>query len=567
MKPTESLPILHIYTRVSTVAQEDKGTSLESQEQIGRARAIALRFNAKVWNEGGKSSNHEDIAKRPILQSLVNEITNGNAKHIFVYDQSRLSRNDNVASAIRYQCKKHGVTLYTKDGTYDFSRPEDTFLKQVLDAMAEFDNAGRAERTRLGKLHRVKQHNWHGGPPPFGYKLEDKKLAFAKAEAVKVKEMFQRYASGDSIHAIKKHMDKSGVLPRRGGSWTTGSILKLFQNTHYIGYYLYRDKKSGEEVRVPCRPIITTAIWESVREKRAAILLRKGQVNRTTHFYLLRDLMWCAHCDAPLGARTKPSKHEHFYYCPSKERQWRQGVEPRKKYSKIDGCGFARSMNIDLADKLVWEVVVDIHSKSSLLKEEVKQRLIGGIVAPSTGYEATQKKNEKSIKVAEKELRRADEAITELDVEHRLGRVEANRFPQIMKKLQEQRNMIQARIETLRDGVKNQALERKWIDWVKAFGDEVKLKSELTPSEKREYLRGMIERIDVKFLADTKQHQLEIKFIKPIVGDGIVYKKPSQRPRVYRLRKGSTRKLVKLGAQAPPGKRNTPVGNNSVTVE
>lgn len=563
MMPTERVPTLHIYTRVSTTAQEDKGTSLESQAQLGRERATALGFIAKVWNEGGKSSNHEDIAKRPVLQSLVNEIKNGNAKHIFVYDQSRLSRNDNVASVIRYECKKHGVTLYTKDGTYDFTNASDNFLKQVLDAMAEFDNAGRAERTRLGKLHRVKQHQWHGGPPPFGYRLEDKKLAVAKVEAAKVKEMFQRYASGDSIHAIKKLMDKSGVLPRRGGAWAEGSILRLFQNTHYIGHYLYRDKKSDEEVRVSCSPIVTTAVWQSVQEKRAANLLRKGQVNRTTHFYLLRDLMWCANCNAPLGARTKPSKHEHFYYCPNKERQWRQGIEPKKMHSKVDGCGFARSMNIDQADKLVWDVVVDVHAKSSLLKEEVKRRLVGGIVAPDTGYEATQKKNEKSIKVAEKELKRADEAITELEVEHRLGRTDANRYPQIMKGLQQQRNLIQARIETLRDGVKNQALERKWIDWVKAFGDEVKLKSEMTASEKREYLRGMIERIDVRFLADTKQHQLEIKFIKPIVGDGIVLRKPKG----YRLRQGAASKTVRLGLQAPPGKRATPVGNNSVTVE
>lgn len=181
-----------------------------------------------------------------MLQALVNEVMSGDAKHIFVYDQSRLSRNDNVASLIRYQCKKHGVTLYTKDGTYDFTNASYTLMKQILDAMAEFDNAGRAERTRLGKLHRVKQNQWHGGPPPFGYHLDRKKLVVEKAEAAKVKEIYQRYASGESTHGIKKFLDKSGVLPRRGGTWTLGSILKILENTHYVGYYKYRDKKSDE---------------------------------------------------------------------------------------------------------------------------------------------------------------------------------------------------------------------------------------------------------------------------------------------------------------------------------
>jgi DNA invertase Pin-like site-specific DNA recombinase len=554
---------LHIYTRVSTAAQEDKGTSLDSQDKLGRDRAKALGFVAKLWNEGGKSSNHEEISGRPVLQALVNDIISGDVKHIFVYDQSRLSRNDNVASAIRYQCKKHGVTLYTRDGQYDLTNASDNFLKQVLDAMAEFDNAGRAERTRLGKLQRVKQNQWHGGSPVFGYKLESKKLVVERSESAKVKEMFQRYASGDSTYAIKKYLDKSGVLPRRGGAWTTGSILKIFQNTHYIGYYVYRDKKSEEEIRVTCDPIVPNALWQSVQAKREAVVRRKGQINRTKHFYLLRDLMFCGFCDAPLGARTKPSKHEHFYYCPSKERQWREGVEPKNKHSKKDGCGFARSMNIDQADKLVWDVVVEIHSKSSLLKEEVKKRLVGGIVAPDTGYEATLKKNEKSIKACEKELQRADEAITELEVDHRLGRFDAKMYSQVMKGIQDQRNAILARIEVLKEGVKNQALEKKWVDWVKAFGDEVKLKSKLTPEDRKNYLRGMVERIDVKFLADTKEHQLEIKFIKPIVGDGIVL----QKPKGYRLRKGAANKLVKLKTEGIQVKRFTPVGNNSVTVE
>jgi hypothetical protein len=91
----------------------------------------------------------------------------------------------------------------------------------------------------------------------------------------------------------------------------------------------------------------------------------------------------------------------------------------------------------------------------------------------------------------------------------------------------------------------------------------VKLKSEMTPVERKEYLRGMIERIDVRFLADTKEHQLEIRFIKPIVGDGISL----QKPKGYELKKGATSKVVALPMRGPPGKRLTPVGNNSVTVE
>ena len=81
---------LHIYTRVSTVSQAEQGTSLETQLEFGVLKAKELGFDYKLWNEGGRSSDHDDIARRPQLNSLFFAIENGHVKHLFVYDFSRL---------------------------------------------------------------------------------------------------------------------------------------------------------------------------------------------------------------------------------------------------------------------------------------------------------------------------------------------------------------------------------------------------------------------------------------------------------------------------------------------
>jgi len=96
--PSETL---HIYTRVSTAAQRDEGTSLQTQLEQGKSKAKQLGLAVRHWDEGGASSHHEELADRPKLAALYQAIKDGDVKHLFVYDQSRLSRNDNVASIFR----------------------------------------------------------------------------------------------------------------------------------------------------------------------------------------------------------------------------------------------------------------------------------------------------------------------------------------------------------------------------------------------------------------------------------------------------------------------------------
>ncbi|SEJ05599.1 recombinase family protein [Frateuria terrea] len=554
MKPGSPNTTLHIYTRVSTTAQEDKGTSLASQEALGRRRAGELGFEARVWNEGGRSSNHEDLKDRPVLYQLVQEMQAGAVKHLFVYDQSRLSRNDFVASFIRNLLQKQGITLYTKDGTYDFTSPPDLLLRQFLDAFAQFENLVRADRTRAGKLARAKQNRWHGGPPVFGYRLEDRRLVVEPPEAEKVKQVFERYAGGESTIAIKAYLDSSGVAPRRGGVWTTGSILKMLSNTHYIGYYSYSDKALKETVRVECPPILAVSLWQAVQERRSEILQRKGQVNRTTHFYLLRDMMFCGDCGSPMAARTRAAKHEHFYYCPQKERQWVKGTAPEHKFSKTTGCSFKRSMNIEQADRLVWEAALKVSRQAKF-----RRRLAEGIGATAT-VAANLKKTQKAIKARERELKIANDALVRLDVERRLGRLTAAEHADRSKLMLQERDALLAKLEMLKTETDLEHQRQKWGEWIATWGEEAP-KEELTPEERKRYLSGLIERIDVWFRSDTKEHVLELKFARAIAGDAVVKRGSS-----YWSVPGIG--PVTLHARGPAGgKQLTPVGTHSATVE
>jgi DNA invertase Pin-like site-specific DNA recombinase len=550
---------LHIYTRVSTLNQAEKGTSLESQLELGIKKAKQLKFNHFVWNEGGKSSHHEDIQGRPELYKLVQAIKAGEVKHLWVYDQSRLSRNDQLASILRYEFNESGVTLYTKDGQFDFTSPSDRFMKQLLDAVAQYENEMRAERTRIGKLVRVKSGFYHGGPTPYGYQISQGKLAENEEESKWVKFIFNEVHKGSSIAKVKKALDTNGVLARRGGLWSLGSLEALLRNTHYIGHYTYTDSLSGESIDVSCPKFIDETVWHSIARTRNRNVSRSAQKNATTkHFYLLRDLMVCGHCGRKISGRIKPSKSEYMYYCPNKERDWAKTAQSQTYYQRGTGCGFNRAMNIPRTDKLVLDTVLNLHRDSNILKDAVKRRIWAehGITKVVTKDQI--KKYNAEILSLQKKLVDVEETIGHLTANHLLKQVEERIYKITLQRLNEQRDLYKEKIENLRIQIKGETEKKQWIDWVKLFGEEIDRNATLSDQEKQAYLTGLIERIEAKCLPNNQGHELTIHFHHPIVGDKFAWKDPKAKSKGYTITDGSTTTQIKLAKRGGGGKLHTP---------
>ena len=98
---------LHIYTRVSSEVQLE-GSSIEVQKEHGIRKSKELGMKSKVWNEGAKSSRFEDLLNRPKIVRILQEIEEGNIKHLFVYNNDRLSRNENTQFIIKNAITKNG---------------------------------------------------------------------------------------------------------------------------------------------------------------------------------------------------------------------------------------------------------------------------------------------------------------------------------------------------------------------------------------------------------------------------------------------------------------------------
>jgi len=220
---------LYIYTRVSTKSQEEEGTSLETQKEMGVSIAEKLGMKGITIDEGGKSSWKDNLLNRPRLTELLEDAENGLVKYLWVFNTDRLGRKDSSWYGILSVLIKHKVSLYVGESTkpYDFNSAADKLTVTILSSISQYDNELRRSRMILGKKRKLSNgSNWVGGTPPFGYVVKDKKLIIDPKSSKMVKRMFDWYNKGWSMQKIKDKLDLSEFEPARSKrGWNIGTII------------------------------------------------------------------------------------------------------------------------------------------------------------------------------------------------------------------------------------------------------------------------------------------------------------------------------------------------------
>ena len=515
---------LHIYTRVSTTSQEEEGTSLETQLETGIQRSEKLGMEHKLWNEGGQSSSKDDLSNRPILTELLQEMDEGNVKHLYVWNTDRLSRNTNTWGMIRLKLIQNDVTLHTPTGVLQLKDPQTNLLIGLLSEISQYDNLLRTERLRVGKLKRVKQGGWMGGPPPFGYKIEDNCLVIEEQEMEWVKFIFEKYRDGSSIDEIRTELFQKGVFTRRGKVvWSHGSIDKLLTNTHYAGYYNFTDKKSGETVRTICPSIIPPSLVKEVSERKENRGYNRSGSKRIKtstqkYSYLLNELLVCGHCGSRFGGNYKKTQTS-YYSCNQKTNKFRTTYTDR--YVE---CGSNRNIRIDKTDEIVWNTVVDVLKSSHLFKMQLKA---GSLEVVDNKYpEVDTKKINSRLKVIAKEIAKVTDSIANFQSSWLLGKGDKATVEKVI--LNFEKHILT--LKTEEEDLVNKLLLGDKIGWVKEwlllYAKQLKMlksfnQSELTVEEKKKILGGIVDKVTVTN-TETQEHELLIEFRLPYVGDSYI---------------------------------------------
>ena len=418
------------YVRVSSEDQV-KNLSLDTQEDAcaDYCEKAGLRLN-RVFREEGKSAKSTD---RPELENMLRYCRRkaGTITHVVVYDLKRFSRDLIGHYSIRGQLRNLGITLRSCTESMVNDTKEGKVMEAMVAAIAEYDNAARAERTIDGMRASVKAGRWPHRPPAGYLHNSDKTLSPDPRLAPLVAQAFEMAASGLYSQAgICRDMAAKGWTTRSGKPIASQSIRGILTNPAYIGR-----AKVGGKVGIDCNggwePLVSEELWHRVQGQ----LQKKGPsavpVVQNREEFPLRGHIRCTLTGQPLTASWSRSKTgtRYGYYHLKKGR----GIRVRREELHEAFLDLLKSLRPRPALAALWKASildawqsrhVEIRNHNRLLRrrvDELQQRkdkivdlLMDGTIDSET-YKRKVEALDQDLTLAR--IREAETAIEELDVE------------------------------------------------------------------------------------------------------------------------------------------------------
>ncbi|MFR7973709.1 MAG: recombinase family protein [Lacrimispora saccharolytica] len=494
----------YIYTRVSTAAQTE-GYSLEAQ--LGRLREYAGYKDLEIAGEycdAGKSG--KSIAGRPSFLQMLDDISSekDNVSYVLVFKLSRFGRNAADILKSLQLLEDFEVDLICVEDAIDSSTAGGKLTLTILSAVAEIERENINVQFMVGKLQKIMDGGWPGGPAPYGYRSVNKELVIEPDEAEIVKLIYERYMREDgTLNGVAIWLNNNGYCRISKGQerpFTYDFVVNVLDNPIYHGKLMYNRRTNTKGIKSRKKieadgiheAIITDALWQQVREKRKACSVSNEKVDEPDRISLLSGLIRCPACGKGLIASKNKRLNKnkggyykalHYYSC--------------RHYRKSAGrtCKFKHTYNQSKIDAAVYEIISNLENHPGF--ERALANAAGG--ADSVGvYEKQMKEIRKELYHQEHEKKRLGAELDNLDVL-------TEDYDIDYEYIQEQLDGIYDRIERLENSLKHVRKKHKdaqegirSVDNIRIilqnFG---KFYDKMNCEERRDLYRQFIERIEV----------------------------------------------------------------------
>lgn len=291
--------MLGIYCRTSKDERDDK--TIDQQITAGKAFASKNNFDEfDIYPDPDVTGSKEDLSNRPEMIRLLNDIKAGRVKTVWVWEQSRLARNDMATSIILSDFQKANVAYYIGDKYVDLKNATDSFTTKLLALVAEYERTLIVARTTRG-LHTAIDKGNRGYGRFYGYRKTVKDEVTKRyiwepvqEELDTVRRIYDLYLSGNSLRTVSRIIYGEGRITKTQMRSRWQKLHRLLSHIEYTG-----QARKTDGTLTDCKPYPIPVVTLEEYKKVQGLLKNWSDQNAIKTKYsenLCTGIISCGHC-------------------------------------------------------------------------------------------------------------------------------------------------------------------------------------------------------------------------------------------------------------------------------
>lgn len=315
-----------LYLRYSSDAQTEQ--SIEGQRRVCEEYCRRMDYTIVGEYADRATSASHDTEKRLQYLAMIRDSAARRFEGVVVYKLDRFARNRYDSAIYKARLARNGVRLISATEAISDS-PEGIILESVLEGMAEYYSKELSQKVRRGMKETALKGKSCGGRVPLGYALQDGRFVEDPVTAPIIRELFDRYVSGERLSDIGADFNARGYRTSTGRQFNANSWNSILTNRRYLGIYIY----DGIEQTGGMPRIIDDDTFQRAQERVERTAHKPGH-GKAAEPYELAEKAFCGLCGASLvgeSGRGMNGTVYRYYTCADRKRGHKCGLRPIPK--------------------------------------------------------------------------------------------------------------------------------------------------------------------------------------------------------------------------------------------
>jgi DNA invertase Pin-like site-specific DNA recombinase len=239
-----------------------------------------------------RANSGREAENRAEFQRLIRDSDKQIFDVVIVWKLDRFARNRYDSAHYKSILRKNNVKVISATEAIS-DGAEGVLLESLLEGLAEYYSLELGVKVSRGQTENALKTRHNGGIVPYGLMVnEEQQYQPDPLTAPVVREIFERYAAGDSVADIRETLSERGIKTKTGGSQLNfNSIRNMLQNRKYLGEYRYGKTIVPDAYTAVISQELFDRAQDRLEKNKRAPAATKAKVE-----YLLTTKLHCGRC-------------------------------------------------------------------------------------------------------------------------------------------------------------------------------------------------------------------------------------------------------------------------------